>query len=190
MNTRFLQQKISLNLVLGLAIAGLCACHSGSVSLPDNRASANSVAPVPVAQKLSSTGRWLTDAQGRVVIIHGTNMINKLAPYTPDALGFGEEDLRFLAENGFNGIRLGFTWAGVEPEPGQYDDAYIDKIVTLAANASTHGMLRNVSATIHTRSSSSTTNHHRASSTWRCAHCRSVARSSTSISWHRSTTRC
>ncbi|HSW15128.1 MAG TPA: cellulase family glycosylhydrolase [Solimonas sp.] len=133
--------KVTRNALLGalagLAIAGLSACGSGS----GTSSSADTAATIPAAKKLSRNGRWFTDEQGRVVVIHGTNMINKLPPYKPEALGFGEKDLRFLAENGFNGIRLGFSWAGVEPEPGQYDDAYIDHIVALAAAAARHGML-------------------------------------------------
>jgi endoglycosylceramidase len=103
--------------------------------------SVNGGAAIPAPQKLSHTGRWFTDQQGRVVIIHGTNMINKLPPYYPAALGFGDKDLRFLADNGFNGIRLGFIWAGVEPTPGKYDDAYIDKIAALATRAAQYGLI-------------------------------------------------
>ncbi len=125
--------------VAGLAIAGLCACGSGTdVSAVGDAGGAVQLA---VPQKLSRTGAWFTDEQGRVVVIHGTNMINKLAPYAPDALGFGEKDLSFLAENGFNGIRLGFIWAGVEPQPGQYDDAYIDRLMATIAAAESHGLV-------------------------------------------------
>src|SRR4249919_3883375 len=37
-------------------------------------------------------GRWITDTQGRVVIQHGVNMVNKIAPYTQEAVGFGDDD--------------------------------------------------------------------------------------------------
>jgi len=142
MNTDILDitRKAVLGVLTGLAVAGLYACSSNSA--PSSAGpSADATAPVPTARKLSRNGPWFTDEQGKVVIIHGTNMINKLPPYTPEALGFGEKDLRFLTENGFNGIRLGFSWAGVEPEPGQYDNAYIDHIVALAAAAARHGLL-------------------------------------------------
>jgi hypothetical protein len=32
---------------------------------------------------LGQAGRWITDASGRVVIVHGINMVYKLAPYYP-----------------------------------------------------------------------------------------------------------
>lgn len=143
-NTLIILRKLALISLAGLAIAGLCACGGSGSSAPrsaENPATAGDDASVAAPQKLGRTGRWFTDAQGKVVIIHGTNMINKLPPYYPGALGFGDKDLRFLAENGFNSIRIGFSWAGVEPEPGVYDDVYIDRIVALAAAAVRHGML-------------------------------------------------
>ena len=70
-------------------------------------------------------GRWITDAQGRVLILHGLNMVYKRPPYAPDAIGFGADDARFLAADGFNAVRLGVIYAAVEPPPGVYDDAYL-----------------------------------------------------------------
>jgi endoglycosylceramidase len=77
---------------------------------------------------ITHSGRWLVDPQGRVVVVHGTNVVNKLAPYTPQAIGFGADDADFLAANGFTVVRLGIIWAGVEPQPGAYDDGYIAQI--------------------------------------------------------------
>ena len=48
-------------------------------------------------ERLSNAGRWLVDAKGRVAIIHGFNIINKLTPYTLPGAGFGEEDAAILA---------------------------------------------------------------------------------------------
>ena len=31
----------------------------------------------------------------------------------------------FLRDNGFNSVRLGIMWAGVEPIRGQYDESYL-----------------------------------------------------------------
>jgi endoglycosylceramidase len=59
--------------------------------------------------RFGQEGRWITDAAGRVVVLHGVNMVNKLqaSGYTPDAIGFGDDDARFLARNGFNAVRSG-----------------------------------------------------------------------------------
>ncbi|ORW26209.1 endoglycoceramidase, partial [Mycolicibacter nonchromogenicus] len=71
---------------------------------------------------------WFTNADGQVVIWHGLNQVYKVAPYEPSAGGFSEEDAAFLAANGFNAVRLGVIWAGVEPEPGVIDYAYLASI--------------------------------------------------------------
>ena len=86
------------------------------------------LAPATAGAKISHDGRWLTDSQGRTLILHGVNMVYKRAPYAPDAAGFGADDARFLARSGFNTVRLGLIYAAVEPQPGVYDDAYLDRI--------------------------------------------------------------
>jgi endoglycosylceramidase len=60
--------------------------------------------------------------------MHGFNMVSKLSPYLPSATGFGADDAAFLSRNGFNAVRLGVIYAGVEPQPGVYDDAYLGRI--------------------------------------------------------------
>jgi endoglycosylceramidase len=80
------------------------------------------------AWKLGHAGRWLTDAQGRVVVTHGENVVAKVSPWATSAFGFGEDDAKFLVQNGFDTVRLGVLWAGVEPEPGVYDDAMLARV--------------------------------------------------------------
>jgi endoglycosylceramidase len=74
---------------------------------------------------LGHEGRWITDARGRAVILHGVNMVYKRPPYEPAATGFGPDDARFLARHGFDSIRLGMIYAGVEPQPGAYSPEYL-----------------------------------------------------------------
>ena len=74
------------------------------------------------------------------MILHGVNMVNKLAPYHPAALGFGERDAAFLEAEGFNTVRLGIIWTALEPEPGVYDDAYLDEIAGTAKTLGGHGI--------------------------------------------------
>jgi endoglycosylceramidase len=82
----------------------------------------------PVAAPLGHAGRFLTDPHGRVVVLHGLNMVYKLPPYEPAASGFGSDDAAFLAEHGFNAVRLGVIYAAVEPAPGRYDDDYLASV--------------------------------------------------------------
>jgi endoglycosylceramidase len=90
---------------------------------------------------LSHKGRWLTDATGRVVNLHGINMVYKRAPYAPDATGFGEDDAAFLAAQGFNAVRVGVIYKAVEPQPGVYDDAYLDRIRATVDTLAAHGIV-------------------------------------------------
>jgi endoglycosylceramidase len=89
---------------------------------------------------LGHDGRWITDADGRVVILHGVNMVYKRPPYYPAATGFGEDDAAFLETQGFNTVRLGLIYKAVEPGPGSYDDAYLDEIAATERVLADHGI--------------------------------------------------
>jgi endoglycosylceramidase len=85
---------------------------------------------------LSVSGTRFVDSFGRQVILSGVNKVNKVQKmnYTDnDSLSTYEQ----LSKWGFNCIRLGILWDGVEPEPGKYDEKYLDKVeerVNWAAN--------------------------------------------------------
>jgi len=68
---------------------------------------------------------------GRVVTLHGVNMVHKHPPYEPLAIGFGEQDAQLIESWGFNTVRIGWIWKALEPEPGSYDDAYLERIAEL-----------------------------------------------------------
>ena len=102
--------------------------------------SAEPVAADPSPGKLGHAGRWLTDAHGRVVLLHGFNLVAKSAPYTPASVGFDDDDAAFLASEGFNTVRVGVIYNAVEPEPGRYDDAYLDSIAQTVAALRAHGI--------------------------------------------------
>ena len=89
---------------------------------------------------IGHAGRWITDAQGRVLIPHGVNMVNKVRPYSPATTGFGADDASFLARNGLNVVRLGVIYAAVEPQPGSYDDAYLAGIARTVAALGRRGV--------------------------------------------------
>lgn len=89
---------------------------------------------------LSQIGTWLTNGAGQAVILHGVNEVYKLAPYEPSVSGFDEQDAQFLADNGFNVVRLGVIWAGVEPQPGVINTAYLDSIKATVQMLADHGI--------------------------------------------------
>ena len=86
----------------------------GALALAVALASAASAAPRP---PLQHEGRWFTDARGRAVVLHGLNMVYKVGSYRPADTGFSADDARFLSRNGFNTIRLGIIYKGLEPTP-------------------------------------------------------------------------
>jgi endoglycosylceramidase len=93
-----------------------------------------------LAPRPGQVGRWMVDRQGRVLVMHGVNMVYKRAPYAPDATGFGHDDARFLARHGFTTVRLGVIWRAVEPAPGEYDDGYLSRIRRTVRMLAAHGI--------------------------------------------------
>ena len=94
---------------------------------------------------LSHVGRWIVDSKGRVVILHGLNMVYKRPPYYPARTGFGADDARFLARHGLDAIRLGVIYKAVEPRPPagrkpSYDDRYLAKIAKTQKMLARHGV--------------------------------------------------
>lgn len=100
-------------------------------------------APASAAPQLplGHAGRWITDAQGRVVILQGYNMVYKRPPYAPDAIGFGADDAKFLAREGYDTVRVGIIYKALEPEPGVYDEAYLDRIVKTVDTLGRYGLV-------------------------------------------------
>ena len=75
---------------LGFVALSLFATGMGvATAVPATASPEDTAAPVRVdASRWTTQGRWVTDAQHRVVITS--------APYAPDAVGFGEDDAAFL----------------------------------------------------------------------------------------------
>jgi len=76
------------------------------------------------------------DPQGRQVLLSGINFISKnpAEKYIPPQ---GVETFQQFKSWGFNCIRLGIIWDGLEPEPGKYNEDYlaeIDKRIQWAAD--------------------------------------------------------
>ncbi len=122
---------------------GRSACLKGSLALACVVALALVPAAASAAPKLplGHAGRWITDAKGRAVVIHGINMVYKLPPYYPSAVGFGADDAAFLKSIGFNAVRVGVLWQAVEPKPGVYDDGYLRQIASTVATLARFGIV-------------------------------------------------
>ncbi|HEY1693490.1 MAG TPA: cellulase family glycosylhydrolase [Polyangiaceae bacterium] len=125
-----------------LALAGLsaggalrCSKHGAATSSPPPAAG-----PVLPVGPIGHQGRWLIDAEGRVVLLHGVNVVNKAPPYTPAAEAFSDEHAAWLAANGFLLVRVGVLATGLLPAPGAVDAGYVQQIVATVSMLASHGI--------------------------------------------------
>ncbi|MEN8117963.1 MAG: cellulase family glycosylhydrolase [Bacteroidota bacterium] len=85
---------------------------------------------------IQTSGQSFVDSEGRQVLFSGINFIskNQEEKYMPQQ---GAETFEQFKSWGFNVIRLGIIWDGLEPEPGKYNEEYlkeIDKRIQWAAD--------------------------------------------------------
>ncbi|TMK20517.1 MAG: glycoside hydrolase family 5 protein [Actinobacteria bacterium] len=129
---------------LGLMLA--LAATAGTAGIP----APSGPGPAP---PFRASAPFIRDAAGRVRIFHGVNAVWKLKPYYPpstvypspfatsiDQSYFDSRDADFLAGNGFNLVRLGVLWAGVEPQRGAFDAAYLDRVQELVRMLAARGV--------------------------------------------------
>jgi endoglycosylceramidase len=85
----------------------------------------------PVSGPLGAPGGpYLYDTHGRVVFLHGVNVVYKFPPYEVypapgKSWNFGPHDASLMARLGFNVVRLGMTWSGLEPGTAPPNDPAI-----------------------------------------------------------------
>ncbi|MEN7550984.1 cellulase family glycosylhydrolase [Rapidithrix thailandica] len=76
---------------------------------------------------VTSQGQKFLDPEGQQLILHGVNVVNKEA--STNYLGHvSKADFQQFKQWGFNCIRLGVIWDGLEPEPGLINEAYLKGI--------------------------------------------------------------
>ncbi len=73
--------------------------------------------------------QYITDDQGRALILHGLN-VSTSSKYYPDRVGWTQKDdiLRMSRDWGFNFARMLILWDGLEPEKGVFDETYLDRV--------------------------------------------------------------
>jgi endoglycosylceramidase len=140
-------------IVLMMTVAG---CTSSSpIALPSLGSPIRYPTGAGVEGQIHSPGGpFLYDQQGRVVFFHGVNAVYKHPPYElypapGKPWDFSATDASLMARLGFNVVRLGMTWKGLEPgsapandpaicrpgtphDPGQFNqdilDTYLGKV--------------------------------------------------------------
>jgi endoglycosylceramidase len=76
---------------------------------------------------ISIEGQKFVDANGRQIIFNGINYISK-SPAEKYIRGIEPELFTEFKSWGFNCIRFGIIWSGLEPEPGKYNEEYLAEI--------------------------------------------------------------
>jgi len=89
-------------------------------------------------------GGRIIDSEGRQVILRGVN-VNALAEYWqgtafPTTFPLTEDDADLMTAIGWNTVRLLLSWSRVEPQPGIYDDAYLEQARAAVEMLSRHGI--------------------------------------------------
>lgn len=85
--------------------------------------------------------RYITDVQGRALILHGINSSSSAKnPDSGHLPWVTEADVRQeTVEWGFNFVRLLIFWDGIEPMRGVYDEAYLDAVAERVRWYTDHG---------------------------------------------------
>ena len=84
-------------------------------------------------ERILVDGKRFVDEYGRHRIFNGVNYVDKCAERVSalENKEFLEMTMRRFSQNGWNILRLGIPWAAIEPKPNEYDEEYIDKVVTV-----------------------------------------------------------
>lgn len=90
-------------------------------------------ADLPPLHVVRGAGARIEDAHGRQVLLRGVN-VNQLgdyyrgAPALDPTIPLTEDDFAQIASLGFDSVRLIVHWSALEPAPGAFDRAYVDRI--------------------------------------------------------------
>lgn len=96
--------------------------------------------------KVDPKTQFFIDEHGRVRLFHGVNAVYKIPPWYPQTEGFdplnslSELDAANLSQWGFNFVRLGMMWPGVEPAQGQFDAKYLDTMGQIVETLGKYGI--------------------------------------------------
>ncbi|CAE7233585.1 unnamed protein product [Symbiodinium natans] len=100
----------------------------------------------PDGISVDPTSGHFVDSYGRVRLFHGINAVYKEAPWLPRVDNFSAEEsldsttIELLKEWGFNVVRLGVMWPGVEPEPRRIDGSYLHRAKHLTRELAERGI--------------------------------------------------
>jgi endoglycosylceramidase len=124
--------RVRGKLAAGLLVVVLTSAAFGGSERDDGVSAGRRSLPALHAEPDAEAGGRIYDAQGREVLLRGVN-VNALAEYWQGTefattFRFRRRDPERMASIGWNAVRLLVSWSRIEPEPGQYDDTYLEKV--------------------------------------------------------------
>jgi len=108
-----------------------------------------SVDPITDPIRIDPTTGHYVDAHGRARVFHGVNVVYKTEPWYPasdhwdNQTSLDKKTLEYMREWGFNVVRLGVMWPGVERQHGKMEDQpgqYLDEIGKLVDSMAEYGI--------------------------------------------------
>jgi len=109
---------------LGFALVLVASCGEEEAGSP---APISPVATLVELPKLKVVGSQFRDPSGRVVFLRGVNFSHRTKS-KPYAAWQKPEHFEQIRDWGHNCIRYLLMWDAIEPEPGQFDEAYLDAV--------------------------------------------------------------
>lgn len=108
----------------------VCTCALLAACGNDDGGSGPTPTPTPVVTPPPSRhAQFVTDDQGRALILHGVNVSSSAKDDPLRSAWITRADAeRVRRDWGLNSVRLLIFWDALEPTPGHYDEAYLDRV--------------------------------------------------------------
>jgi endoglycosylceramidase len=120
--------RVAMGVVAGLGAATL--------AVPAGLSAASPVS----GPRYSTSGPWITDAQGRDLFLRGVDVTGAEDTPTSSPLPYDAADFRAMRAAGATVVRIPIAWAMIEPTAGQFDPAAIARVVQIVEWAGAAGL--------------------------------------------------
>lgn len=126
--------------IVAVSLAGVLSIASLDAGATEGQVARSGAGAARAGGLLHHDGRWFVDRSGRVVMLRGVNVVRKSPPFHPAGVGFGDDDAAFLADRGFNLVRLGVIPEALMPAPGVVDREYVEELAATVELLGRHGI--------------------------------------------------
>ena len=122
-----------LLLVCSFILVGVSSCFHSGYRINKNASKFNQL------DKIAIRDHDFVDKQGRRRLFHGINSVLKYPPWYPEWL-LNDTKLQYLNDWGFNVVRLGVMWSGVQPVCNFTNQTYLNKLQEIVSKLQSHGI--------------------------------------------------